>query len=445
MTFAHCLNVLCQKIARAERALGFNSPSILDPYDNILKNIGVILTQLSCRLARLERTLKIRGGGGLPPLTPNNANILIGKLNSRADRVLRVIRRRRRKNIVVNLLEYYIVGASSLGRSYVFTFRNGIQEGLTATLIGASNFGAAVAITTDGTRAIIGASNASSAFIYVKNGDTWTEEVSLPFGAVSILYGTSVSIDGNGTRAIVGSFLDNVVFVYVRNGTTWTQEIIIPSAIPGPTASFGASTAISEDGTHIIAGAPNPGNSTFIYVRNGTTWTQELPTLLGPGGGDLGTSVSISADGTRAIVGAPGTDETFIYVRSGGLWVQEGATLSGAGGSDFGTSVSISADGTRAIVAAPTTDEAFIYVRDGSTWTLEQMLDNGGSEFADSVSITNGTNAIVGQGNFPGLGSAFLYRFEDGAWNTTPEVLVNPDSAAGDNYGFAVGSNGTGN
>jgi len=47
-----------------------------------------------------------------------------------------------------------------------------------------------------------------------------------------------------------------------------------------------------------------------VFVRGGSTWTEEATLLASDGaaGDELGSSVSLSADGTRALVGAPWDD-----------------------------------------------------------------------------------------------------------------------------------------
>ena len=87
------------------------------------------------------------------------------------------------------------------------------------------------------------------------------------------------------------------------------------------------SVALSVDGSTAIVGAPGDNSNVgaaWVFVRNGSTWTQQTK-LVGTGGigtSRQGTSVALSADGNTAIVGGvndnAGAGAAWVFTRSGG-------------------------------------------------------------------------------------------------------------------------------
>ena len=80
---------------------------------------------------------------------------------------------------------------------------------------------------------------------------------------------------------------------------------------------FGRSVSLSADGNTCAVGASGDDDkgansgSAYIYVRSGTTWTQQAKLLASDGDASdwFGHSVSISADGNTCAVGAYGDDD----------------------------------------------------------------------------------------------------------------------------------------
>ena len=75
--------------------------------------------------------------------------------------------------------------------------------------------------------------------------------------------------------------------------------------------AFGASIALSSDGSTVLVGGPREYNregAAFVFVRSGSTWVQQAE-LKGEGNGEIGhgefgQSVALSADGNTAAIGA---------------------------------------------------------------------------------------------------------------------------------------------
>ena len=69
-----------------------------------------------------------------------------------------------------------------------------------------------------------------AAYIFSRSGATWTQEAKIEAsdGGSSDSFGWSVSISSDGSRAIVGAYNKNstagAAYIFSRSGTTWTQE-----------------------------------------------------------------------------------------------------------------------------------------------------------------------------------------------------------------------------
>ena len=233
---------------------------------------------------------------------------------------------------------------------------------------------------------------------------------------------------------------------------------------------FGNNVAVSGDTAivgarqHDVGGNANQG-SAYIYVRNGTVWSQQAQ-LNATGGlpDDLfGSSVSI--DGNTVIVGALFDDvganinqgSAYIFVRSAGMWTQQQQLLAtgGTGDDRFGFSVSI--DGETVIVGAAfdnvgaNADQgaAYIFTRSAGMWTQQQQLNatDGAAQdrFGISVAIS-GDTAIVGSylddvGANVNQGSAYIFVRSAGVWSQEAQLTAT-GGLANDQYGISVSIDG---
>ena len=349
------------------------------------------------------------------------------------------------------------------------------------------NFGISVALAADGSRALVGAplddtaagSNAGSARVFLRTGATWTEEATLlaPDAAANDQFGQSVALSADGSRALVGVPRDDITApgrtdagtarVFLRTGTTWTQEATLREPNPSSNDWFGNKVALSSDGSRALVGEDTMGGASagaaHVFLRTGTTWTEEA-TLVAAGGND--TTVALAADGSRALVGAPwadgaaaGAGNARVFLRTGTTWTEE-ATLFASDGENldrFGHSVALSSDGSRALIGVVfddtggqsglTVGSARVFLRTGTTWTEEATLlasDRGsGDSLGESVVLSSdGSRALVGA---PGdttpvatqAGSARVFVRAGTTW-TEEGALFASDGAQYDNFGVSV-------
>jgi MYXO-CTERM domain-containing protein len=266
-------------------------------------------------------------------------------------------------------------------------------------------FGYSVSLSGDGSRALIGAyqddttrgMDAGSAYVFVwSDSGGWSQEAKLEAsdGAANQWFGSSVSLSGDGSRALIGAPRDAIVrgtdvgsaYVFVRSGSSWSQEAKLVASDGAWGDWFGFSVSLSADGSRALIGAdrddtPRGWNvgSAYVFVRSGSSWSQEAKLEASDGAADdvFGISVSLSADGSRALIGASGDDITrdmntgsaYVFVRSGSSWSQEAKleASDGALGDWFGISVSLSADGSRALI--------------GASWDDTMRGENAGSAY----------------------------------------------------------------
>lgn len=300
---------------------------------------------------------------------------------------------------------------------------------------GACGFGQSVAIDASGTLALVGDtpvhSKVGAAYVYVSQGEQWLRIAALkataPEGGEH--FGASVALAGNGEVALVGapgtSPGRGAAWLFTPAHQSWsgTHGVKLQSPKIESGAHFGASVALSEDGTTALIGAPGPGpgktirGDAFVYRLEGGEWKEWPEPLTGrteeQEEGDFGSSVALSADASTALVGArndnggQGAAYTFIY--SGSAWQPFGErklTGPGEAGEHFGTSVALSANGTAALVGAPHTEKkaggASFYTRTSEGWTSEQNVtgretESGRGTFGAAVSLSgDGETLLVG-------------------------------------------------
>ncbi len=276
-------------------------------------------------------------------------------------------------------------------------------------VVGATNEGSA-ATGIDGDQTSNAAGTSGAVYVFVRSGATWTQQAYLKasntdpadnFGATvaisgdTILVGSpnedSAALGVGGLQADNSAINSGAAYVFVRTGTVWSQQAYLKASNTGSGDAFGQVVAISldtlvvgaryEDSDAVgIGGDPNNDNgidsgAAYVFVRNGTTWTQEayLKASNSEGGtpffsGDLfGSAVAIS--GERLVVGA----------------FTEDSQATGVGGDQLDNS-------------QPASGAAYVFVRSGTTWNQEAYLKASNTESVDqfglSMSLAGDTLAI---------------------------------------------------
>jgi hypothetical protein len=318
-----------------------------------------------------------------------------------------------------------------------------------------------------------------SAYVFVRNGTAWSlqQKLTAADGAAGDEFGVSVALSGD--TALVGADWDDVgananqgsVYVFVRSGTTWTQQAILTATDGTADDQFGTSVALSGD-TALVGtvwddvGDNEDQGSVYVFVRSGTTWTQQAQLTAADGTAQdaLGRSAALSADGNTALVGVGlndvfmGAGEAYIFTRGGTGWTQQ-AKLTAADSDlydGFGWSVALSGDGDTALLGAwgenvdVNTDQgsAYVFPRSGTTWTQQTKLtasDGGTGEtydyFGGSVALSDDT-ALVGMywdayNAMYKQGSAYVFTRSGTTWSEQGK-LTGSDNKWGNYFGISV-------
>ena len=349
-----------------------------------------------------------------------------------------------------------VVG-SPLDRSAYVYARSGNTWTLETTLTAKGRhdfdyFGWAVAI--DGDTIAVGAfrdlddQGSVSVFSRTKNG--WAREAKLTAsdGLPGDRFGVSVAVSGDtlvvGADSDFSTFPDQgSAYVFTRVGKKWIEQAKLISSEPHVQALFGESVAI--DGDIVVVGAFQDSvvrdnvvygdqGAAYVFVRSGTSWTQEARLTPSDGGFRDFFGVSVAVHGNTAVVGAYHSNvgqnveqgAAYVYTRSGTIWVEEAKLTALAGGpeANFGISVAIQGD-TVAVGAwledvGGTTNQGAVYMfaRSGTTWTEQLTLTASDAAawdtFGRSVAI-DGDTLVVGSpqakvdGDIP-EGAAYVFR-----------------------------------
>jgi hypothetical protein len=235
---------------------------------------------------------------------------------------------------------------------------------------------------------------------------------------------------------------------------------------------FGFSTALSSDGNTALIGALKDNSevgAAWVFVRSGSTWTQQGPKLTGSGevgAGQFGESVALSADGNTALIGGSGSTPSvgaaWVFTRSGSTWTQQGKKLTGGGEvgtGQFGESVALSADGNTALIGGPGRFEtssavgaAWVFTRSGARWTqqgekLTGTGESGEGQFGASVALSaNGNTALIGARLDNNLaGAAWVFTRSGSTWTQQGEKLTGTGEIGQGELGESVALSADGN
>ena len=328
------------------------------------------------------------------------------------------------------------------------------------------------------------APTSGAAYVFVRNGTTWSQQAYLKASNsdVNDQFGVSVAIDDDtivvgaygeysNATGVNGNQTDNsapfagAAYVFVRNGVTWSQQAYLKASNTDANDYFGNSVAISGDtvaiGAYLEASNAKGINgnqsdnsaaqagASYIFVRSGTTWSQQAYVKASntDAGDFFGYAVALSGD--TAVVGAyfegsnatgingdqndnstPGAGAAYVFVRNGTTWSQQAYVKASHSSGFFGYALAVSGD--TAVVgaflegSAAAAGAAYAFVRNGATWSQQAYLQASNSEAQDKFGISvaiDGETGVIGAYLEPGQGGLFgaAYVFT-GLGETTPTI-----------------------
>jgi hypothetical protein len=289
------------------------------------------------------------------------------------------------------------------------------------------------------------------------------EQKLTPTADVAALAGNGVAISDDGSVAVVGAPGDEAAYVYTRSGTVWSKVATLTASDSVAGDLFGAAVSVSGDGTsaNVAIGAPGRASGSggvYLFTGSGASWTQNSNTLTSAltSAGHLGTSVSIQ--GFRIAAGAPNTTAgkganagvaiVFDSIDLGVTYTRSTFRANGGqarAGALFGTSVSLS--GSTVLVGAPhyttghkNSGTVFVFVNNGGAYTQQANIRpaNTTDNFAGTaVSLFNNTAAFGAPGNSNGKGAVYVYNRAGTTWTQTA-AIADPGNTAGDGFGSSV-------
>ncbi|MBN1630807.1 MAG: IPT/TIG domain-containing protein, partial [Thermoleophilia bacterium] len=236
-------------------------------------------------------------------------------------------------------------------------------------------------------------------------------------------------------------------YVFVRSGETWTQQAYLKASNTDANDWFGRSVAISGDtvmvgssressaatgidGDHSDNSATYAG-AAYVFVRSGETWTQQayLKASNTDANDEFGYSVAVSGD--TALVGA----------------VYEASSATGVNGDQSDNS-------------APVAGAAYVFTRTDTTWTQQAYLKASNAEAGDSfgwsvgicentvlvsayheASSATGVNGDQSDNSASNAGAAYVFTRTDTVW-TQLAYLKASNTGASDEFGFVVAISG---
>ena len=322
------------------------------------------------------------------------------------------------------------------------------------------NFGVSVAISGD--TVVVGSNGertgengedaafAGAAYVFVRNGTTWTQQAYLKAPKPKSLDSFGISVAISNDTVVVGAFgedSDEVpedednsggAYVFVRNGSAWTQQAHLTATDPHILDNFGVSVAISGDTVVIGAyGESGSAGAAHVFVRNGISWHDQahLKASNSDANDQFGSSVAISGDtvtvgapfesskatginGNQADNSASQAGAGYVFIRDGTTWSQQ-AYLKASNtdaGDFFGFSIAISGDtavvgayqeasaatgvnGNQTDNSTGSAGAAYVFARSGATWSQQAYLKASNTNFADQFAYSvaaSGDTVVVG-------------------------------------------------
>lgn len=366
-------------------------------------------------------------------------------------------------------------------------------------LIPSERFGSAVALARDGLTALVGAPRGlcsvpgfsfpcGTVYAFRRSTVGWEaperlNPAALPFEAG---FGISVALSADGSVALIGTTHASrctrpasdcgSALVFRRSDAGWVQEAELFASAAVVRAGFGHRVALSDDGRTALISAPGEFcggglscGTVYVFRENGGTWTEVDRLLVSSRDSDetVGFGLALSGDGRRAFFGAPGGDcpggifscgKVYVFAENGGTWELQTEILPAVAMplGTWGSSLAADSSGRVLVVGAgfqPCASgrecgAAAVFQESGGAWSQVSRLDPGtaaddGDRIGFSVGLSaDGMEALVGAPGWPcdsgdGCGAVFLFRRQAGEWRLMPPLTaIQP--LAGGQFGQAV-------
>ena len=174
-------------------------------------------------------------------------------------------------------------------------------------------FGSSVALSADGTTALIGdplnynraSETGGSATVYTLGPSGWSAGTELDPPSSALSFGTSVALSDNGLTAIVGDEQGGAsgtgaATVYTFSGSSWSSGTALDP--PSGTSAFGRAVALSGAGSTALVGDPGTsgGGAATAYALSGEDWSSGVRLPAPANSTAFGSPVSLNQSGSRS-------------------------------------------------------------------------------------------------------------------------------------------------
>ena len=306
-----------------------------------------------------------------------------------------------------------------------------------------------------------------SVYVFVRSGSIWSQQQKLTAadGAANDEFGHGVAIDGD--TALVTAPSDDVggnidqgsVYVFVRSGGIWSQQQKLTAADGAAYDSFGYAAVVLDGETALVGvceddvGANHDQGSAYVFVRSGSTWSQQALLTAADGAANDNFGCSVALDEDSALIGARYDDvggnidqgSVYVFGRSGGIWSEQQklTAADGAASDYFGAPVVL--DGETALIGVHEDDigenigqgSVYVLVRSGSIWSQQQKLTAAAGAANDAFGVwaaLDGGSALVGAcgddvGSAINQGSAYVFALDMSAPVTSAVLSPLPNGA----------------
>lgn len=278
--------------------------------------------------------------------------------------------------------------------------------------------------------------------------DLGSIDSALVFSGDTAVTKSSVPIPGTEQR-------QDSVRVLVRGPEGWATQAELVADDWRLGDDFGLSVAI--DGDTVVVGAPdhNAGDAprqgaAYVFVRSGTTWSQQAKLVVTGGGMDDRVGSAVAVSGGTAAVGsrdkpAPEVRAVHVYVRVLGLWLPQETIEVFDTADELDNVMSLAIDGDTLAVGTALSNgsrgSVQVYARSGGTWSLQDLLtDPDGTSldfFGLPLALSGDTLAVGATRLFsPGVGTVHVFVRSGTTWALQTEV-ADPDPGDLDVFGIS--------
>ena len=253
-------------------------------------------------------------------------------------------------------------------------------------------------------------------YVFVRAGTVWSQQAYVKASNTNAgdFFGAALALSSDGSTLAIGAPEESssatgttgnqaandarragAVYVFTRAGTDWIQQAYVKASNTNANDLFGIAVALSGDGATLAVGAEEEasnatgagGNQTdnsatssgavYVFTRTASLWSQQayLKASNTDAGDGFGHAVALSTDGSRLAVNS----------------YQEASNARAIGG-DQGNNVSVAAGA------------AYMFMRAGTTWSQQAYVKASNTDASDYF---GGAIALSGSGSTLVAGAEF--------------------------------------